>query len=438
MESLITTLLGTPWTWAGHYGPGLVCGIGDSTDWLVTLTWTHSAFPPSAFPPLEQGPWLVMDWSVELGTPWTWLPAALNSRLLPGPSGIRGSMGLGFVVPPIPRTCSLLSPSWMFNYTTVSLLLDHLPLPWAWLCYHSRDLLACIWNWALQGPWLVCAIGTWLSATLHSDSVSHRSQLSHGSPTALSSLTALLSQGTWSIGGWAPHGPGQTGFQGGLAGPLKGDVLVSRSALSFLTAVSSLTALLSQGTWSIGGWAPHGPGQTGFQGGLAGPLKGDVLVSRSAPSFLTALTAVSSLTALLSQGTWSIGGWAPHGPGQTGFQGGLAGPLKGDVLVSRSAPSFLTALTAVSSLTALLSQGTWSIGGWAPHGPGQTGFQGGLAGPLKGDVLVSRSALSFLIALTAVSSLTALLSQGTWSIGGWAPHGWTDWISGRSGWSTER
>ena len=117
-------------------------------------------------------------------------------------------------------------------------------------------------------------------------------------------------------------------------------------------------------------------GQTGFQGGLAGPLKGDVLVSRSAPSFLTALTAVSSLTALLSQGTWSIGGWAPHGPGQTGFQGGLAGPLKGDVLVSRSALSFLIALTAVSSLTALLSQGTWSIGGWAPHGPGQTGFQG--------------------------------------------------------------
>ena len=45
----------------------------------------------------------------------------------------------------------------------------------------------------------------------------------------------------------------------------------------------------------------------------------------------------------------------------------------------------------------------WSIGGWAPHGPGQTGFQGGLAGPLKGDVLVSRSALSH-------RSPTALLS----------------------------
>ena len=67
-----------------------------------------------------------------------------------------------------------------------------------------------------------------LSAALHSHR-SHCSQLSH--------CSAL-----WSIGGWAPHGPGQTGFQGGL---VKGDVLVSRSALSFsplslLSAVSRL------------------------------------------------------------------------------------------------------------------------------------------------------------------------------------------------------
>ena len=72
----------------------------------------------------------------------------------------------------------------------------------------------------------------------------------------------------------------------------------------------------------------------------------------------------------------------------------------------------LTALTALSSLTALLSQGTWSIGGWAPHGPGQTGFQGGLAGPLKGDALVSRSALSSLSLLSALSRLCSLKGPG--------------------------
>ena len=77
------------------------------------------------------------------------------------------------------------------------------------------------------------------SAALHSHR-SHCSQLSHGS--------AL-----WSIGGWAPHGPGQTGFQGGLAGPLKGDVLVSRSAL------------LSKGTWSIGDGLPMDLGRLDFR-----------------------------------------------------------------------------------------------------------------------------------------------------------------------------
>ena len=186
MESLITTLLGTPWTWAGHYGPGLVCGIGDSTDWLVTLTWTHSAFPPSAFPPLEQGPWLVMDWSVELGTPWTWLPAALNSRLLPGPSGIRGSMGLGFVVPPIPRTCSLLSPSWMFNYTTVSLLLDHLPLPWAWLCYQLPR----------RSLWTPCYLAC-RAVTLSGGSLSLYLHSSCSSLALLCFLTALYEFTPW-------------------------------------------------------------------------------------------------------------------------------------------------------------------------------------------------------------------------------------------------
>ena len=64
---------------------------------------------------------------------------------------------------------------------------------------------------------------------------------------------------------------------GGLACPLKGDVLVSRSALSLLSALSRLCSLKGPG-----GWAPHGPGQTGFQGGLAG-------------------------------------GWAPHGPGRSGW-----------------------------------------------------------------------------------------------------------------------
>ena len=82
------------WTWAGLWnwalhGPGLVCGIGNSMD---------------------------LGWSVELGTPWTWAGLwnwALHGPglvcgighsmdlgcLHPGPSGIRGSMGLGFVVP---------------------------------------------------------------------------------------------------------------------------------------------------------------------------------------------------------------------------------------------------------------------------------------------------------------------------------------------------
>ena len=61
----------------------------------------------------------------------------------------------------------------------------------------------------------------------------------------------------------------------------------------------------------------------------------------------------------------------------------------------------LTALTLLFSLSRDLVY--W---GWAPHGPGQTGFQGGLDGPLKGDVLVSRSALSH----RSHRSPTALLS----------------------------
>ena len=75
----------------------------------------------------------------------------------------------------------------------------------------------------------------------------------------------------------------------------------------------------------------------------------------------------------------------------------------------------------------------WSIGGWAPHGPGQTGFQGGLAGPLKGDVLVSRSALSFslLSLLSAVSRLhCSLIRPGLIRMG-------SPWSASFSGWSLE-
>ena len=71
--------LGTPWTWAGLWnwalhGPGLVCGIA------------HSG--------LVCGIGLSMD----LGC------------LHPGPSGIRGSMGLGFVIWDTPRTWGLPVP----------------------------------------------------------------------------------------------------------------------------------------------------------------------------------------------------------------------------------------------------------------------------------------------------------------------------------------
>ena len=114
----------TPWTWAGlwnwalwaglwnWHGPGLVCGIG------------HSG--------LVYGIGMDLGWSVELGTlgwsmelAWTWaglwnwalhgpglVCGIAHSGLVcgighsmdlgclhPGPSGIRGSMGLGFVVP---------------------------------------------------------------------------------------------------------------------------------------------------------------------------------------------------------------------------------------------------------------------------------------------------------------------------------------------------
>ena len=66
----------------------------------------------------------------------------------------------------------------------------------------------------------------------------------------------------WSIGGWAPHGPGQTGFQGGLAGPLTGDVLVSRSALSH----RSPTALLSlKGPGLLGDGLPMDLGRLDFR-----------------------------------------------------------------------------------------------------------------------------------------------------------------------------
>ena len=89
------------------------------------------------------------------------------------------------------------------------------------------------------------------SAALHSLSHrSHCSQLSHGS-------------GTWSNGGWAPHGPGQTGFQGGLAGPLQGDVLVN--SLSRCSH-RSLTALLSlKGPGLMGDGLPMDLGRLDFR-----------------------------------------------------------------------------------------------------------------------------------------------------------------------------
>ena len=239
---------------------------------------------------------------------------------------------------------------------------------------------------------------------------------------------ALLSQGTWSIGGWAPHGPGQTGFQGSLAGPLKGDVLVSRSALSFspLPLLSALSRLCSlKGPSLLGDGHPMDLGRLDFQGSLAGPLKGDVLVSRSALSFspLPLLSALSRLCSLKGPGLLEDGHPMDLGrldfqgglaAGQTGFQGGLAGPLKGDVLVSRSALS-LSPLSLLSALSRLCSlKGPGLLGDGLPMDLGRLDFQGGLAGPLKGDALVSRSALSFspLSLLSALSRLCSLKGPG--------------------------
>ena len=128
----------------------------------------------------------------------------------------------------------------------------------------------------------------------------------------------------------------------------------------------------------------------------------------------------------LSHGSalWSIGGWAPHGPGQTGFQSGLAGPLKCDALVSRSALSSLSLLSALSRLCSLKGPGLLGDGlpwTWTDWISGRSGWS------------VSRSALSSLSLLSALSLLCSLVY---WGMG--SPLTWADWISGRSGWSTER
>ena len=149
----------------------------------------------------------------------------------------------------------------MFNYRTVSLLLDHLPLPWAWLCslpatwpvlgfqgghsiwwlplslyLHSRcsSLALLCFLTALYEftPWtrgllVPLEVGTlWTLVFLDPPSLTHTitlvtllSQLSHSlsCPTAPSSLKE-----SWTL---LPMDLGRpvVGFQGGLACPLKGE-----------------------------------------------------------------------------------------------------------------------------------------------------------------------------------------------------------------------
>ena len=391
--------MGSPWTWA-HLELG--------TPGTLACLWNWAL----------QGPWLVsgighsrdLGLSLELGTPGTL--ACLWNWALQGPwlvSGIGHSRDLG-----------------------LSLELG------------TPGTLACLWNWALQGPsWAGLSHGPWLAPTAdwsrqQSTGQAHTSlplllslckcvltgpgnsvywSGTHLAPTAALTLR-VCSDWSWQQSTGQTHtslplllslckcvltGPGNRVLvrhtpcshccsltaHHSLSAGHHSDVLVSRSAFSLLSLLSALLRLCSLVYWGMGSpwtWADCQPLCT-----------------------LIALTAISSLTALLSQGTWSIGGWASHGPGQTGFQGSLAGPLKGDVLVSRSALSSLSLLSALSRLCSLKGPGL--LGNGLPMDLGRLDFR-------------------------AVSALSRLCSLVYWGMG--SPWTWADWISGRSGWSTER
>ena len=166
--------------------------------------------------------------------------------------------------------------------------------------------------------------------------------------------------------------------------------------VSCLTASGPLPTAMGLALLSAG--LPAWP-VLGFQGGHSGGSLSLYLHSRcSTLALLCFLTALSEFTpwtrGLLVHRRWTLYG---HG---------FSGPSLSHTLL----PWSLCCLNSLSlSQLSRSLKGTWTLDLGRPV----VGFQGGLAGPLKGEVLVSRSALSLLLLsrLSALPLLSALSKE---------------------------